>query len=68
MGQCWSFRGDDELDPVLKEWSKRHEKSFHIRQALRLYRSQGDNYYVKASEHVQEMPVYEGELCLEDWK
>lgn len=38
MGKCWSFRGDDELDPDLEKWSKQHEKSFHIRQALRLYK------------------------------
>lgn len=68
MGRCWSFRGDDELDHFLEKWSKQHEKSFHIRQALRKYLSQGSNYYVQVNEHVQPMPIYEGEveLCFDD--
>jgi len=37
MAKGWTFRGDDELDPILERWSKQSEKSFHVRQALRLY-------------------------------
>lgn len=39
--KSWSFRGDYELDPILKKWSKQSEKSFHVRQALRQYLLQG---------------------------
>lgn len=66
MGKCWSFRGDDELDPILEKWSKRHEKSYHIRQAIRQYRTSGCKY-VEVDERVQEMPVYDGEISLDEW-
>lgn len=69
MGRTWSFRADDELDPILEKWSKQHEKSFHIRQALRLYRAKGSGFVY--DEHIQVMPTYEEEkeveLCLDDW-
>lgn len=69
MGRCWSFRGDDELDPMLKKWSKQNEKSFHIREALRKYLSSREKFVqISFDEHVQTMPVNEGELFLEDWK
>lgn len=35
--QVWTFRGDDELDPVLSSMRMKNERSFHIRQALRQY-------------------------------
>lgn len=35
--KIWTFRGDKQLDPILKKWSDQSEKSFHLRQALRGY-------------------------------
>lgn len=37
MGKHWTFRGDKQLDPILREWTDQNEKSFHVRQALRQY-------------------------------
>ena len=66
--KTWTFRGDSELDPILKKWSKRFEKSFHIRQALRLY-TNGSNF-IQAN-YAHELYVgedaKEAEVSFDEW-
>lgn len=66
MGKCWSFRGCEEIDEYLEKWTKQHEKSFHIRQALRQYVQKGSSFVQTESVEIEEA---EGdvELNLDDW-
>lgn len=66
MGKCWTFRGDKEIDTHLEKWTKQHEKSFHIRQALRQYVQRGTNYVQVEDVKIEEVEG-EVELNLDDW-
>lgn len=65
--KTWTFRGDDELDQILLKWSKQHEKSFHIRQALKQYLN-GSNF-IRQSVDPFEIEVEHGEveISLDEW-
>lgn len=66
--KTWTFRGDDELDPLLEKWSKQHEKSFHVRQALRLYLN-GSSFIRQSVDPVEQIEVEPGEveISLDEW-
>ena len=68
MAKGWTFRGDDELDPLLAKWSKQGEKSFHVRQALRLY-IRGSNPFLQNVDLSDQVDVEVGEVgvSLNEW-
>lgn len=69
--KTWTFRGDRELDPILKKWSKQSEKSFHVRQALRQYLSLSCSFaHVSLGleiEQLMETNFNEIEVSLNEW-
>lgn len=70
----WSFRGDDEIDPFISKWAKKSEKSFHIRQALRMYlfgeRTQAQQLSFKQIEFEFkcEKAAVPEQLSFDDWR
>jgi predicted transcriptional regulator len=58
--RTWTFRGDSELDPILKRWSKQSEKSFHVRQALRSYIH--GSTFIQARFESEQVEVERGEV------
>lgn len=70
MGRTWTFRGDQQLDPILKEWTDRSEKSFHVRQALRQYLlgTVAMNFQIQEYSLPPELTEQEINLSFEEWK
>ena len=66
--RTWTFRGDGELDPILKQWSKQSEKSFHVRQALRQYLN-GNNFIQASFDLIKktEFEPREAEISFAEW-
>ena len=55
MAEHWTFRGDKQLDPILRIWTEQNEKSFHVRQALRQYVALQKHFYVNATMVIPEL-------------
>lgn len=69
MGRTWTFRGDQQLDPILTKWTEQNEKSFHVRQALRQYLSGNRPLDFQIPElSLNELPDQKIELCFDEWK
>lgn len=67
MAKGWTFRGDSELDPILERWSRQGEKSFHVRQALRIYLN--GNQFIRQSVEPEQLEAELGEveISFDEW-